>query len=79
MRKYQPSNRVPFASFILLLLIGAVSGAAVGGILWALDNYAGISLVFVFPLVAGAIIGGLLAIGVRPGKVRSPFVAGMIG
>ncbi len=79
MRKYQPSNRVPFASFILLLLIGAVSGAAVGGILWALDNYAGISLVFVFPLVAGAIIGGLLAIGVRAGKVRSPFVAGLIG
>lgn len=79
MRKYQPSNRVPFASFILLLLLGALSGAAVGAALWALDNYLNIALVFVFPLLAGALIGGLLVLGVRAGKVRSPFVAGLIG
>jgi hypothetical protein len=79
MRKYRPSGRVPFLGFILLILLALVGAAAVGGLLWALDNYLNLSLVFVFPLLAGAIVGGLLALGVRAGKVRSPFFAALVG
>lgn len=79
MRKYRASNRVPFSSFLLLVLLGAISGAVVGGILWALDSYLGFYLVLLFPLLGGAIVGGVLARGVRAGKVRSPFIAGLVG
>jgi hypothetical protein len=79
MRKYRASNRIPFGSFILLVLLGAVGGAALGGVLWALDSQLHFYLVLLFPIVAGAILGGILAWGVRVGKVRSPFVAGIVG
>ncbi len=79
MRKYQPSNRVPFGSFILLALLAIVGSAVVGGILWALDAYAHFYLVIVYPLIAGGIVGGVLVLGVRVGKVRSPFIAMLIG
>jgi hypothetical protein len=36
-------------------------------------------LVLLFPLIAGAIAGGLLTRGVYAGKVRSPFVAFIVG
>jgi hypothetical protein len=35
--------------------------------------------VIAFPIFAGAIAGGVLARGARAGKVRSPFIAGLIG
>ncbi|MFN8452376.1 MAG: hypothetical protein U0521_28185 [Anaerolineae bacterium] len=37
MRKYRASNRVPFGSFLILLVLAVIGGAAVGGILWAVD------------------------------------------
>ncbi|MEO8394449.1 MAG: hypothetical protein ABI700_15760, partial [Chloroflexota bacterium] len=79
MRKYRPSNRTPLGSLILLLLLGIISGGALGGILWAVDNYLSFYLVVAFPLLAGGIAGGLLVLGVRSGKVRSPFIAALIG
>lgn len=79
MRSYRASNHTPFSGFLLLLLLALVSGAALGGILWALDNYLSFYLIVVFPLFAGAIAGGLLLLGVRAGKVRSPFTAALMG
>jgi hypothetical protein len=79
MRKYRASNHTPFGSFLLLLILGILSAVAVGGILWAVDNYLHFYLVVAFPLFAGLIAGGLLVLGVRSGKVRSPFLAGLIG
>jgi hypothetical protein len=79
MRKYRPSNHTPIGSLILLLLLGIISAGALGGILWAVDNYLHIYLVVAFPLIAGGVAGGLLVLGVRSGKVRSPFIAALIG
>ncbi len=79
MRKYRPSNHTPIGSLILLLLLGIISAGALGGILWAVDNYLSFYLVIAFPLLAGAIAGGLLVLGVRSGKVRSPLIAALIG
>lgn len=79
MRKYRASNRVPFGSFILLVLVGAVAGALVGGVLWAVDSLLNFYLVLLFPLLGGAIVGGALSAVTRLGKVRSPFVAGLVG
>ena len=63
----------------LLLILGIISAGALGGILWAVDNYLNFYLVVAFPLLAGALAGGLLVLGVRSGKVRSPFLAALIG
>ncbi|MBI1256148.1 MAG: hypothetical protein GC204_01635 [Chloroflexi bacterium] len=79
MRKYRPSNRTPIASIFLLLILGIICAGALGGILWAVDNYLNFYLVVAFPLLAGALAGGLLVLGVRSGKVRSPFLAALIG
>ncbi|MEO8397266.1 MAG: hypothetical protein ABI700_29995, partial [Chloroflexota bacterium] len=79
MRKYRPSNHTPIGSLILLLLLGIISAGALGGILWAVDNYLHFYLVVAFPLLAGGIAGGLLVLGVRSGKVRSPLIAALIG
>ena len=79
MRKYRASNHTPVASLFLLLILGIISAAALGGILWAVDNTLHFYLVVAFPLFAGLIAGGLLVLGVRSGKVRSPLLAALIG
>lgn len=79
MQKYRASNHVSFGGFILLLVLAVVAGAALGGVLFAVDYYIKFYLVLLFPIVAGAIAGGLLARGVYSAKVRSPFVAFLVG
>jgi len=79
MQKYRASNHVSFGGFILLLVLAIISAAALGGVLFAVDYYLHFYLVLLFPMVAGAIAGGLLTRGVYSAKVRSPFVAGLVG
>ncbi len=79
MQKYRASNHVSFGGFLLLLVLAVVAGAALGGILFAVDYYIHFYLVLMFPILAGAIAGGLLARGVYSAKVRSPFVAFIVG
>src|SRR3954464_1372887 len=79
MQKYRASNQMSFGGFILLLILAIISAAALGGVLFAVDNYLHFYLILIFPMFAGAIAGGLLARGVYTSKVRSPFVAGIIG
>src|SRR5689334_21763113 len=79
MQKYRASNQMTFGGFILLLVLAIISGAALGGVLFALDYYLHFYLVLLFPLVAGTIAGGLLTRGVYAGKVRSPFMAFLVG
>ena len=79
MRKYHASNQAPFGGFLLILLLAILSGLILGGILWAIDDLLHFYLVIVFPLFAGAIAGGVLTLGVRAGKVRSPFIAVLMG
>jgi len=68
-----------FGGFILLLVLAIIAAAALGGILYAVDHYAHLYLILLFPIIAGGIAGGLLARGVYTAKVRSPLVAGIIG
>ncbi len=79
MQNYRASNRVPFASFILLLLVGVIVAVGAGMLLWAAENVLNIYLIVAFPIIAAAIVGGALALVVRSGKVRSPFVAALFG
>ncbi len=79
MQKYRASGRMSFGGFILLLVLAIISGAALGGIMFAIDHYLHFYLVLMFPMFAGAIAGGLLTRGVYSAKVRSPIVAGIVG
>lgn len=79
MQNYRASNRVPFAGFILLVLVGVAVAIGAGLLLWAAENILNIYLIVVFPLAAAAIVGGVLGLVVRAGKVRSPLFATLIG
>ena len=79
MQNYRASNRVPFAGFILLVLVGVAVAIGAGLLLWAAENLLNIYLIVVFPLAAAAIVGGVLGLVVRAGKVRSPLFAALVG
>jgi hypothetical protein len=79
MRPYRASNRAPFGSILMLLIIALVVGAILGGILFAIEYFTSFYLVLMFPLLAGFLAGGALALGVNSGKVRSPLLAILFG
>lgn len=79
MRTYRPSGAISGGGFIALLIVAILSGLVLGGILWAVDNLAHFYLVLLFPLVAGAVAGGILGWVVTSAKVRNAFVAFVCG
>jgi hypothetical protein len=79
MRKYRASGAAPAGGVLLLLIAAVVSGLLFGGILWAIEHFANLYLVVLFPLVAGALAGGLLSFIVRSSKVRNPLIAMLAG
>lgn len=79
MQTYRASNRVPFGGFLLMLIVGAIVAVGVGLLLWAVETYVSLYLIILFPLLAGAIVGGVLAWAVRAGKARSPLIVGLVG
>ncbi|MBZ0277780.1 MAG: hypothetical protein K8I60_16660 [Anaerolineae bacterium] len=79
MRSYRPSGSISAGGFLLMLIIGVIVAAIVGGILWAVDSYLHLYLVFAFPLFAGAIVGAVLVQIVKTTKTQSPIMAGLIG
>lgn len=78
MRAYRPSRRAPLFGLMMMLVLGAIAAVAVGMALWAAENFIGLYLILVFPGIASFLLGGVLAFGVRVGKVRSPFIAVVI-
>lgn len=79
MRPYRASNKAPFGSLFLLLIVALVVGAILGGILFAVEHFTSFYLVLLFPLLAGAMAGAALRVVVTASKVRSPFVAAFFG
>jgi hypothetical protein len=79
MRKYRASGAAPVGGVILLLVAAIVGGLVLGGIMWGIEHFANIYLIVVFPLAAGALAGGLLALIVRSAKIRNPLIAGLAG
>lgn len=77
MRKYRASGRIPFGGFIALILATVIGSAVIGGIVFAASHL--IYLIILFPLLMGAVGGGLLALVVRGTKVRSPIIAALFG
>jgi hypothetical protein len=77
MKKYRTSGRIPFGGFIALILATIIGGAVIGGIVFAASHL--IYLIILFPLLMGAVGGGLLALVVRGTKVRSPIIAALFG
>jgi hypothetical protein len=79
MRNYRASGAAPVGGIVMLLVLAVLGGAVIGGILWAIEHFTNFYLVVLFPLAAGAILGGILAFSVRSSKVRSPIIAGLFG
>jgi len=72
MKRYRASGRFSFGGFIGLILVSLLGGAAIGGLAFAVSHL--IYLIVLFPIVMGAIGGGLLVLVVKGGKVRSPIL-----
>jgi hypothetical protein len=79
MKPYRPSGIVPIPGLLTLLLVTAIAGLIVGGLLWFSDNRIGFYLIILFPIIAGYIVGTAGCRGIRIGKIRNPLVAGLIG
>ncbi len=77
MKPYRSSGRVPFGGWIALVLATLIGSLVIGGIVFAVSHL--IYLIVLFPLLMGAIGGGLLVLVVKSSKVRSPILAGLFG
>lgn len=73
MKPYQPSQIVPARGAILLPVTIIVGGAAIGALFSLISSL--FYLIFLFPVLMGVIGGVLIAMAVRSGKVRNPWVA----
>lgn len=77
MQKFKPSGKVPFGSFILMLIAALIGGVVIGVLVAFVHQF--IYLVLVFPLLMAVVGGGLIGLIVRSGKVRSPVMAALFG
>lgn len=77
MKRYRPSGRIPFGGLIGLILATIIGSLVIGGLVFAVSHV--IYLIVLFPFVMGALGGGLLSLVVKSSKVRSPFIAGLVG
>jgi hypothetical protein len=64
---------------LIAVLFAAIAGLIAGGLLWFADHKIGFYLIFLFPAVAGFIVGFAASGGTDIGKLRNPLVAGLIG
>ena len=78
MRKYVPSGKFEPIGLLIVVASGLISGYVAGSVLFWVEHLLTVSLIVVFPAVAGAIAGGLLMFAVRLGKLRNPAVAAAI-
>lgn len=77
MKRYRSSGRIPFGGLIGLILATIIGSLLIGGLAFAVSNL--IYLIILFPLVMGALGGGLLALVVKSSKIRSPIIAALFG
>jgi hypothetical protein len=69
MKPYRPSNKVPSAGFMWLLLSSILGGLAIGGLTFFVSNL--IYLIILFPLGMGFAGGIVSATAIQQGKVRN--------
>jgi hypothetical protein len=79
MHSYRPSGVISGGGLLLLLILAILSGLIFGAILWAVDSYLHLYLVIAFPILGGALAGGVLTRAVKSAKIRSPLMAGLMG
>jgi hypothetical protein len=82
MRAYQPSGKVPVGGFLLLLIATIIGSVVAGLIMFAVEYYFNLYLVIFFPIIAGFIAAGAMALAIQVGKIRNrwvPFLVGILG
>jgi hypothetical protein len=82
MRAYKPSGKVPIGGFLLLLIATLIGSIVTGLILFAVEYYLNLYLVFVFPILAGFIAAAFMMAAIQVGKIRNrwvPFLLGILG
>ena len=78
MRTYRASGIAPLSGVLIALIAGLIAAIVMGGLLYAIDHYAGFYLIVVFPAVAGAVTGFALSKAINLGKVRNSAVAALL-
>ena len=78
MREYRSSNRFPPYGFIMLLLAALVGGGVLGVLVFAVSHFA-VYLIVIFPFVIGTLGGFVMSLTVARGKVRNPMLAAFFG
>jgi hypothetical protein len=74
---YQPDGNCSFGGAALLIGLSLPAGVFLGFLASFIGQW--MYLIFIFPFLIGLALGGAGYIGIRVGKVRSPFLAGLAG
>jgi hypothetical protein len=74
---YRPDGGFSQLGSLLAIGLSLVGGLVLGYAAWFVSQW--FFLVLIFPFLIGLALGGLGRLGVRLGKVRSPFMAGLAG
>ena len=79
MRQYRASGIAPLPGVLTALIAGLIAAILMGGILYAIEHYAGFYLIVLFPAIAGAVAGFALSKAINITKIRNGAVAGLLG
>ena len=79
MRQYRASGIAPLPGILTALIVGLIAAILMGGVLYAIEHYAGFYLIVLFPAIAGAVIGFALSKAVNGSKIRNGAVAVLLG
>lgn len=79
MRQYKASGIAPLPGILTALIAGLIAAILMGGILYAIEHYAGFYLIVAFPAIAGTVAGVILSKAVNITKIRNRVVAALLG
>lgn len=79
MIEYKASGKAPITGVLIGILLSLLSGLVVGWILYQITHLLKVSLIIIFPLVAGAIAGFGVSAAVKTGKIRNGLIAALLG
>ncbi len=60
--------------FIPMLIVAALIGAILGGVIWAIEHFASLYLIVAFPIIGGAIAGAVIGLVAKAMGLRNLFL-----
>ena len=79
MKPYRSSGKASLPGILVMIAHGFIAAFVVGWLMFGIEHSLHFFLIWLFPLVAGGIIGFVSSLGVTSGKIRNATIAMLIG